>query len=61
MDSMIFHALWTLFMMAAFVALIVWVMAGKHKREFDDASRIPLEDDSCPDAVTSSNRDNDHE
>ena len=54
MDSITFHTIWTVFMMVAFVALIVWVMSGKQKKAFDDASRIPLGDDSDID-VTSSN------
>ena len=60
MDSITFHTIWTIFMMAAFVALVVWIMSGKQKKAFDDASRIPLGDDSDPEAP-SSNGSNKHE
>jgi len=53
MDSITFHTIWTIFMMVAFVALVVWVMSGKQKKAFDDASRIPLGDDSDTGATSS--------
>ena len=61
MDSITFHAFWTVFMMAAFVTLIIWVMSGKQKKAFDEASRIPLEDDSDLDITTPSNKGDNHE
>ena len=60
MDSITFPTIWTVFMMIAFVALIVWVMSGRQKKAFDDASRIPLGDDSDLD-VTSANRSDNNE
>ncbi|MGB1061382.1 MAG: cbb3-type cytochrome oxidase subunit 3 [Ketobacter sp.] len=60
MDSITFHTIWTVFMMASFIALVVWLMSGKQKKAFDDASYIPLIDDSDPGA-TSSNGGNNHE
>ena len=60
MDSITFHTIWTVFMMIAFVALIVWVMSGRQKKAFDEASRIPLGDDSDH-GVTSANRSNNNE
>jgi cbb3-type cytochrome oxidase subunit 3 len=53
MDSITFHTIWTVFMMAAFVALVLWVISGRQKKAFDDASRIPLEDDSDLGATSS--------
>lgn len=61
MDSIAFHSMWTVFMMATFVTLVVWLMSGKQKKAFDDASRIPLEDDSDLKVATSSNGGNNHE
>lgn len=48
-------------MMASFVTLVIWVMSGRQKKAFDDASRLPLGDDSYLEATTSSNGSNNHE
>ena len=29
----------------AFIAGVAWAMSGKRKREFDEAARLPLEED----------------
>lgn len=58
MDSVIFHSIWTIFMMGSFITLVVWLASGKQKKIFDDASRIPLEDDSD---IASSSRRSNHE
>ena len=46
MDEVTIHILWTVFMFAAFVALVVWLLGGKRKKAFDEAARIPLRDDA---------------
>ena len=61
MDSITFHTFWTVFMMVAFIALIVWVMSGRQKKVFDEASRIPLEDDADLDVTTPSKKGDNHE
>jgi len=61
MDSITFHTAWTVFMMVSFVALIIWVMSGKQKKAFDDASRLPFGDDSDFKVTTSSNGGSNHE
>ncbi len=48
-------------MMATFVGLIIWLMIGKQKKEFDDAAQIPLQDESHLNVATSSNGGNNHE
>jgi cbb3-type cytochrome oxidase subunit 3 len=48
-------------MMASFVTLIIWLMSGRQKKAFDDASQIPLGDDSDFDTSTSSNGGDNHE
>lgn len=45
MSLAMFHALLTVVMMVAFIALIVWAWSGKRRRAFDEAARLPLEDD----------------
>jgi len=45
MDLVTFHSWLTVAMFIAFVALIVWAWSGKRRRAFDEAARLPLEDD----------------
>ena len=45
MDLVTFHSWLTVAMLVAFVALIVWAWSGKRRRAFDEAARLPLEDD----------------
>lgn len=61
MESVTFHTIWTVFMMASFVTLIIWLMSGRQKKAFDDASQIPLGDDSDFEISTSSNEGDNHE
>jgi len=61
MGPVIFHTVWAIFMMIAFVDLIVWISSDKQKKLFDDAAQIPLEQDTRPDAATSSGETKDHE
>ena len=45
MDISNFHGVWTAALLVIFVAIVVWAWSGKRKRAFDEAARIPLEDD----------------
>jgi len=36
---------WTVFVAAVFLGVVVWAWSRKRKPEFDEAARIPLEDD----------------
>ncbi len=36
----------TLVLMLAFITLVVWLYGKRHKHTFDQAARLPLEDDS---------------
>jgi len=44
-DVSSFHGLWTAALLVIFVAIVVWAWSGKRKGAFDEAARIPLEDD----------------
>ena len=35
----------TIVALVAFLAGVAWAMSGKRKREFDEAARMPLEED----------------
>ncbi len=47
MDLVTFHSWLTVAMLIAFVALIVWAWSGKRRRAFDEAARLPLEEDDA--------------
>jgi len=34
-------------MFALFIGIIVWAWSAKRKKQFDDAARLPLEDDDA--------------
>ena len=40
-----FHSWWTLALLVIFVGIVIWAYSGKRKKDFDEAARIPLEDD----------------
>ena len=46
MDAGLMHGLWTAFLLAVFVAIVVWAWSGRRKRDFEEASRLPLEEDA---------------
>ncbi len=46
MDASNFHGLWTAALLMIFIGIVVWAWSGKRKRAFDEAARIPLEDDA---------------
>jgi len=46
MDFLIkFQSVWTVIVFILFVGIVIWAWSGKNKAAFDEASRIPLEDD----------------
>ena len=46
MEITVFHGLWTAVLLVIFVGIVVWAWSGKRKAAFDEAARIPLEDDN---------------
>ena len=45
MDIVLFHSLWTLSLLALFIGIVAWAWSGKRKAQFDEAARLPLDDD----------------
>ncbi len=45
MDAGLAHGLWTAFLLVTFAAIVGWAWSGRRKRDFDEAARLPLEDD----------------
>jgi cytochrome c oxidase cbb3-type subunit 4 len=42
------HSWWTIALLVIFVGIVIWTWSDRRKAEFDEAARIPLEDDDEP-------------
>ena len=51
MEIATFHSYWTVFILVVFVAIVIWAWSGKRKKAFEEAARLPLEDDDAPPAT----------
>ena len=47
-----FHTVWTVIILVLFIGIVIWAWSGKRKRAFEEAARIPLDDDDKPMADT---------
>ncbi len=45
---LMFHIFWTVLLFLIFIGIIFWAFNGSRKTSFDQASRMPLEDDDEP-------------
>ena len=45
MDAGFLHGVWTAALLAVFAAIVAWAWSGRRKRDFDQAARLPLEED----------------
>ena len=45
MDFTFLQAVWTLVVMVTFLGIVWWAWSGRRKRDFDEAARLPFEDD----------------
>jgi cytochrome c oxidase cbb3-type subunit 4 len=45
MDANDLRAAWTLLSFLAFVGIAIWAYSGRRKKRFEEAARLPLEDD----------------
>ncbi len=46
MDAGFLHGIWTATLLAVFAAIVVWAWSGRRKRDFEEAARLPLEEDA---------------
>ena len=46
MDAGFLHGMWTAALLAVFAAIVVWAWSGRRRRDFDEAARLPLEEDA---------------
>ena len=47
MDAGFLHGIWTAALLAVFAAIVVWAWSGRRKRDFEEASRLPLDEDTA--------------
>jgi cytochrome c oxidase cbb3-type subunit 4 len=43
------HSIWTIVVMVVFLSIVIWAYSSKRQVKFDEAARLPLDDD---DSVT---------
>jgi cytochrome c oxidase cbb3-type subunit 4 len=51
MDIAAFHSWWTVLLAAVFLGIVAWAWSGRRRQSFDEAAKMPLEDDT-PGGVT---------
>jgi len=49
MSFILLQSIWSIVIMITFLGIVVWAYSGKRKAAFDEASRLPFEDDSPSD------------
>ena len=47
MNFSLIHSIWTVMLFMLFIGIIAWAWSTKRKRGFDEAARLPLEDDDA--------------
>jgi cytochrome c oxidase cbb3-type subunit 4 len=40
-----FHAWWTVALLVTFIGIVIWAYSSTRKEDFDEAARLPLDDD----------------
>lgn len=46
MNIAMFHSWWTVLMVVIFIGIVAWAWSGKRRQSFDEAAKMPLEDDT---------------
>ncbi|BAV34785.1 cytochrome C oxidase [Sulfuricaulis limicola] len=45
MNAVIFHSFWTVALLILFIGIVIWAFSSRRKRGFDEAARLPLEEE----------------
>ena len=48
MDYSLFSSLMTVVMLVVFLGIVVWAYSSKRGADFEEAARVPFEDDTTP-------------
>ena len=59
MSMVLFHTVWTVLLVILFIGIVFWAWGRGRKQAFDEAARLPLDDDS-PSGETNASGDNNH-
>jgi cytochrome c oxidase cbb3-type subunit 4 len=43
--AIMLHSIWTVLLVLIFIGIVAWAYSGKRKVAFEEAARLPLEDD----------------
>ena len=49
MTFTLFQSIWTIVVMITFLGIVAWAFSSKRKSAFDEAARLPFEDDQLND------------
>ena len=39
------HSIWTILVFIVFIGIVIWAYSGRRKKDFDEASRMALDDE----------------
>lgn len=45
MSPVIFHSFWTVLLLILFIGIVIWAFSSRRKRAFDEAARLPLDEE----------------
>ncbi len=48
MNLSFLHSVWTVMLFILFIGIVIWAWSAKRKPRFDEAARLPLEEDDAP-------------
>lgn len=48
MNFGLLQGIYTIIVMIVFVGIVAWAWSSKRKKDFDDAAKIPFQDDDAP-------------
>ena len=49
MNFTLIQSLWSIVILVTFIGIVLWAYSGKRKSEFDEAARLPFDDDEALD------------
>lgn len=50
------HSIWTIVVMVVFLSIVVWAYSSKRQVKFDEAARLPLDDDDSIETMAKEKR-----
>ncbi|BAP55914.1 cytochrome c oxidase cbb3-type, subunit IV [Thioploca ingrica] len=50
------HSIWTIVVMVVFLSIVVWAYSSKRQVKFDEAARLPLDDDDSVETIAKEKR-----